>query len=78
MSYTDDRLRDYVDVAERIREFYERFPDGRLASEPCDDHTTPDRVCMVGIARRDPTDDANATGGGLACGTRPQHRPRPS
>src|SRR5262245_16500333 len=23
---------DYVDVAERIREFYERFPDGRLTT----------------------------------------------
>lgn len=29
----DDRLADYVDVAERILKFYERFPEGRLTRE---------------------------------------------
>ena len=28
----EDRLKDYVDVKERIRLFYERFPDGRLVT----------------------------------------------
>lgn len=29
---TNFKMDDYVDVAERIREFYERYPDGRLTS----------------------------------------------
>ena len=60
--YSDDRLRDYVDVAERVQEFYARHPDGRLRSEVCDDHTTPERVCMVGVAYRSPDDPQPATG----------------
>ena len=30
--YKDDRLKDYVEVNERIEKFYERFPDGRLTT----------------------------------------------
>ena len=32
MSNYDDRLKDYVDVKERVRLFYERHPDGRLVT----------------------------------------------
>ena len=54
----DDRLKDYVDVKERIRLFYERFPDGRLTThrvEIWQDDDTP-RVVVAAKAYRTPDD----------------------
>jgi hypothetical protein len=59
MSNYDDRLKDYVDVKERIRLFYEKHPDGRLITaevrwpEPMDDMP---RITVKAKAYRDPDD----------------------
>jgi hypothetical protein len=61
----DDRLKDYVDVKERIRLFYEKYPDGRLVThqvrfpEPMDDMP---RVAVQALAYRDPDDSFPAIG----------------
>jgi hypothetical protein len=58
-------LSDYVDVKERIRLFYERFPDGRLCTGEIKVTSEPDGVSRVwaqAFAYRDPTDIHPGTG----------------
>ena len=55
----DDRLKDYVDVKERIRLFYERHPDGRLVTTDVRATTEPDdvpRIWVEAAAYRSPED----------------------
>jgi hypothetical protein len=52
----------YVDVAERVTLFYEKWPDGRLATYPCAAHSTDDRVCMKAEAYRTEDDRIPSTG----------------
>ncbi len=55
----NDRLKDYVDVKERIRLFYERFPDGRLVTAKVKVTDKPDgvpRVWVHAMAFRTPDD----------------------
>ena len=59
MSQYEDRLKDYVDVKERIRLFYEKHPDGRLVTGEVTLTTEPDgvpRVMVQAFAYRDPKD----------------------
>lgn len=59
MSRFDDRLKDYVDVKERIRLFYERHPDGRLVTAEVIPSAEPDdrpRVWVHAKAYRTPDD----------------------
>ena len=60
MSKYDDRLKDYVDVRERIRLFYERFPEGRLVTGRVRLTERPDnvpRVHVEALAYRSPDDE---------------------
>jgi hypothetical protein len=65
MSRYDDRLADYVDVKERIRLFFEKYPDGRLVTaevrfpEPMDDMP---RISVKALAYRTPDDPLPASG----------------
>ena len=55
----DDRLKDYVDVKERVRLFYERYPDGRLLTAKVKVTRKPDdvpRVWVKAVAFRDAED----------------------
>jgi hypothetical protein len=55
---------DYIDVAERLRQFYERYPDGRLITEPpwvMEIAGKPFICCRVG-AYRDPEDPMPSIG----------------
>jgi hypothetical protein len=55
----DDRLKDYVDVKERIRLFYEKYPEGRLVTQDVILTREPDDVPRVHVhasAYRDPSD----------------------
>jgi hypothetical protein len=52
MANYDDRLKDYVDVKERIRLFYEAHPDGRLVTAKVKLTTDPDRVWVHARAYR--------------------------
>lgn len=45
----DDRLKDYVDVKERVRLFYEKHPDGRLVTTDVRATTEPDGVPRVWV-----------------------------
>ena len=59
MSNYDDRLKDYVDVKERVRLFYEKFPDGRLITWRVRATRKPDDVPRVWVeakAYRTPDD----------------------
>jgi len=59
MSQYEDRLKDYVDVKERIRLFYEKHPDGRLVTGEVTLTTEPDgvpRVMVQAFAYRSPED----------------------
>lgn len=56
MGQYDDRLKDYVDVKERIRLFYEKHPDGRLVTGKVKLTTDPDRVWVQAFAYRTPDD----------------------
>ena len=59
MSQYEDRLKDYVDVKERIRLFYEKHPDGRLVTGEVTLTTEPDgvpRVMVQALAYRSPDD----------------------
>ena len=49
-----DRLGDYVEVKDRIAEFFQRFPEGSLQSEVVE--LTDSRVTMKAIAYRTPDD----------------------
>ena len=54
----EDRLKDYVDVKERVRLFYERHPDGRLVTDRVEiwqDDGVP-RVVVKALAYRTPDD----------------------
>ena len=65
MSNYDDRLKDYVDVKERIRLFYERFPDGRLVTTDIRATSEPDdvpRVWAEAAAYRTPDDPLQGRG----------------
>ena len=53
-------LKDYVDVAERVREFYVRFPQGSLQSEIT--HLSDKLVVVKAWAYRSPDDDRPAIG----------------
>ena len=59
MSNYDDRLKDYVDVKERIRLFYGQHPDGRLVTGEVSLTNEPDgvpRVMVQAFAYRDKDD----------------------
>lgn len=59
MSQYEDRLKDYVDVKERIRLFYEKHPDGRLVTGEVTLTNEPDnvpRVMVQAFAYRSPED----------------------
>jgi hypothetical protein len=61
----DDRLANYVEVKDRIRQFYERFPDGRLVTANVQVSTEPDgkpRVWVEGAAYRTVDDPLPARG----------------
>jgi hypothetical protein len=61
----DDRLKDYVDVKERIKLFYERHPDGRLVTAELSMSEDPDgtvRVWGKALAYRTPEDPLPGTG----------------
>ena len=45
----DDRLKDYIDVKERVRLFYEAHPDGRLVTSDVRASTEPDGVPRVWV-----------------------------
>ena len=65
MSQYEDRLKDYVDVKERIRLFYEKHPDGRLITWRVRVTTKPDGVPRVWVnakAYRSPDDHHPASG----------------
>jgi hypothetical protein len=65
MSQYEDRLKDYVDVKERIRLFYERFPDGRLVTGEVRTTEHPDgqaRVWVQAMAYRTAEDELPAIG----------------
>ena len=65
MSQYDDRLKDYVDVKERVRLFYERYPDGRLVTAKVKVTREPDdtpRVWVKALAYRTPDDAHPAPG----------------
>ena len=53
-------LKDYVDVATRIQEFYAKFPEGSIQSEVIE--LTPERVVIRSFAYRTPDDPRPATG----------------
>jgi len=53
-------LKDYVDVAERVREFYAKYPDGSLQSEVIE--MTSDRVTVKAWAYRTPDDQRPGIG----------------
>ena len=53
-------LRDYVDVAERIRAFYERYPDGSIQTEMV--RLEGDRVVFKAVVYRDREDPRPVTG----------------
>ena len=58
-SFADDRLGGYVEVKDRIRLFYEKYPEGRLVTAdvrwPAPDDDMP-RVAVKAYAYRDPAD----------------------
>ena len=61
----EDRLKDYVDVKERIRLFYEKYPDGRLTTGEVSASTEPDgvpRIWVQALAYRTPDDPHPAVG----------------
>ena len=65
MSKYDDRLKDYVDVKERIRLFYEAHPDGRLVTAEVLPSTEPDdvpRIWVKALAYRTADDPLPGTG----------------
>jgi len=49
MSKYDDRLKDYVDVKERVRLFYEQHPDGRLVTTEVRATREPDDIPRVWV-----------------------------
>lgn len=55
-----DRLGDYVEVKDRIAEFFQRFPEGSLQSEVVE--LTDSRVTIKAIAYRTPDDARPGTG----------------
>lgn len=60
-----DRLADYVEVKDRIRLFYEVYPDGRLTTADVLIHTDPDgaqRVMVKALAYRTPDDPVPGAG----------------
>jgi len=61
----DDRLKDYVDVKERVRLFYEAHPDGRLVTAELYMSPDPDGVVRVwgkALAYRSPDDPLPGVG----------------
>lgn len=70
MANYDDRLNDYVDVAERIRIFRERFPEGSLQpvnpADPFSTITIGDRTFVVYVAAAYRTPDDPRPGIGAA------------
>jgi hypothetical protein len=61
----DDRLKDYVDVKERVRLFYDRHPDGRLVTADISMSHDPDgtvRVWGKALAYRSPEDPLPGVG----------------
>jgi hypothetical protein len=65
MSNYDDRLKDYVDVKDRIKLFYDKHPDGRLTTADVTIHTDPDgeqRVMVKALAYRTPDDPVPGAG----------------
>jgi uncharacterized protein (DUF3820 family) len=63
MSFNID---EYVDVAERIHSFYERFPDGRLVTADWENLTVGDRQFIVCHAKAFRNPDDPLPGDGLA------------
>jgi len=60
-----DRLADYIEVKDRIRLFYEAWPDGRLTTAEVTIHTDPDgeqRVMVKALAYRTPDDPVPGAG----------------
>lgn len=70
MTSYDDRLGDYVDVAQRIREFRDKYPHGSLQplnhEEPFTITTIGDRIFVVYVAVAYRTPDDTRPGIGLA------------
>lgn len=61
----EDRLKDYVDVKERIRLFYEKYPDGRLTTDEPVATSEPDgtpRIWVKALAWRTADDPHPAEG----------------
>ena len=65
MANYDDRLKDYVDVKERIRLFYAAHPDGRLVTGDVIGSNEPDgvpRIMVKAYAYRSPDDTLPGVG----------------
>ena len=59
-------LDDYIDVAQRLREFYERYPDGRLVTKAWDTVSVGDLWFVTCWARAYRSPDDPMPGDGLA------------